>query len=273
MEDLASLTTLASAGVAIWKTEKLQKEIYGDLLKPGIAQVGKAIGTLIGVGNAILLPLRIMNGSADLFEKVAIQKLAEKLSKIPQEKIIEISPEIGIPILDKLSFTKDENLQNLFVNLLASAAYYERARYAHPGFVKIIESISPDEAKVLKTLAENPYPGCVSIIRSNEKGLQILQSALIAPPEGCSFPENISAYVSNLCGLGLIEVDHLRWEEGEEYYRDVMNYVRKIWPEATLGLDHGFTKDDGLIAAKKILSVTEFGRLFFEGCIVEGNLE
>jgi hypothetical protein len=36
-------------------------EVYGDLLKPGVSQVGQAIGTLLGYGNTILMPLALKN--------------------------------------------------------------------------------------------------------------------------------------------------------------------------------------------------------------------
>lgn len=273
MESLLSLTSIVSAGIAIWKTSELQKEIYGDLLKPGVAQVGKALESVLGFGNTVLIPLRIMNGSADLYEKAAFRKLADRLSKVPEAQIVSIPPEVGVPALDRLSYTKDENLQNMFVNLLASAASSERSQYAHPAFVKIIDFLSPDEAKILEFLAKNPWPGCVSIIRNSDDGIQILRSPLIAPPPECAFPQNISAYVSNLSGLGLVQIDEMRWKEDDKYYQDVFEYVQKDYPDVILGLDHGFSKENGIIAAKKIISMTDFGRIFLEGCIGECRVD
>lgn len=37
------------------------QEIYGDVLQPGAKQAGKALGTIIGLGNTFLCPLVMLN--------------------------------------------------------------------------------------------------------------------------------------------------------------------------------------------------------------------
>jgi len=39
----------------------LIKEIYGDLAKPGVTQVGNALGTVIGLLNTCLSPIKYLN--------------------------------------------------------------------------------------------------------------------------------------------------------------------------------------------------------------------
>ena len=73
MDPGTALTIAAAARFLIPK--ELLKEIYGDLLKPGVSQVGKAIGTLIGLGNTILWPLLLLNESA----RIAIDKNLENI--------------------------------------------------------------------------------------------------------------------------------------------------------------------------------------------------
>lgn len=262
-----SLGQIIAASAVAWKTPELQKELYGDLLKPGVSQAGKALGSVIGLGNTILLPLRLLNGAADAFEKIALQKFADKLSTVEEKRICPIPPEIGVPVLDRISYTKDQSLQNLFVALLATAANIDTAAYAHPAFVKIIDSISPDEAKILQNLAKNPYPGCVKVIDNSEGGRRDLRSYIINPPDDCIFPENIAAYISNLVGLGLVDINDMKWHDDDSVYSDVLIYVRNSWPNAILGLYHGFTKEKGVVAAKGYFSVTPFGSLFIKCCI------
>ena len=36
---------------------EILKEVYGDLAKPGAQQAGKALGTIVGLGNTILWPV------------------------------------------------------------------------------------------------------------------------------------------------------------------------------------------------------------------------
>jgi hypothetical protein len=42
------------------------KEIYSDLAKPGVQQAGKALSTVIGLGNTMLWPVALLNEKAKL---------------------------------------------------------------------------------------------------------------------------------------------------------------------------------------------------------------
>lgn len=46
------------------KVPGLIVEVYGDLAKPGVQQVGKALETVLGLGNTILWPLALANARA-----------------------------------------------------------------------------------------------------------------------------------------------------------------------------------------------------------------
>ena len=51
----------------------LLKEVYGDLAKPGVEQVGKALGTVIGLGNTILWPIALANEKASTVKRGQVQ--------------------------------------------------------------------------------------------------------------------------------------------------------------------------------------------------------
>ena len=76
----------------------LLKDIYGDLAKPGVEQVGKALGTVLGLGNTILWPLTMLNERA----RIALEKNLEKYRRQldGKDKIVEVSPEVGVPVLE-----------------------------------------------------------------------------------------------------------------------------------------------------------------------------
>ena len=84
---------------------ELLKEVYGDLAKPGVSQVGKALSAVLGLGNTVLYPLHLINEKTRITLESNLQKYREKLKNIPDEKIIPVPPEIGVPIAETVSYT------------------------------------------------------------------------------------------------------------------------------------------------------------------------
>jgi Abortive infection alpha len=142
-------------GVA--KLPAILTDIYGDLLRPGVKQVGKALETVIGLGNTILWPFALVNGVADITLKRSLEKYRAKLENVPADEIIQVRPEIGVPIAERLSYVHDDYLSDLFVNLLAKASIKNNANLAHPSFVNIIDNLSPDEGLMLYHLKQRRY--------------------------------------------------------------------------------------------------------------------
>ena len=54
--------------------------------------------------------------------KKQLNEYKEKLEQIPEEKQCEVHPQIGTPIIEKLSYTAYEEVADLFTTLLANAS-------------------------------------------------------------------------------------------------------------------------------------------------------
>ena len=137
------------------KTDGLLKELYGDLAKLGVTQVGKALSSVIGLRNTVLWPIHMLNEKARLKLEANLDRYRELLKHIPEEDVVPVAPEVGVPIADKLGYVTDEALRTMYITLLAAASHVKTLRQAHPSFVHIIESMSPDEAALLKYLMQN----------------------------------------------------------------------------------------------------------------------
>ena len=96
--------------------------------------------------------------SSERKTRIAIDKNLEKyrlqLEQALEEKIVEVRPEVGVPILEKLAYVSDEELSDLYLNLLAKASVSDTAQFAHPAFIAIISSLTPDEALLLKVMGQ-----------------------------------------------------------------------------------------------------------------------
>lgn len=205
------------------KVPGLLAEIYGDLAKPGVKQAGRALETVIGLGNTVLWPIALANEKTRIALEKNLEKYRKEMESVPEDKVVGVAPEIGVPVAEKLAYVTDERLTSLYVKLLATASNQTRLENAHPSFVNVINNLSPDEALLLEYFVSNnsmPFVHARAVIP--EKGSYNVISGPIVPYEalsGLTFPLNIEAYLSNLEGLGLLEVRDDKWFSDDSIYQ------------------------------------------------------
>ena len=99
----------------------LLPEIYKDLAQPGVQKVGIALGDAIEFA---LLPTRFMRHGTEWISvhlNHQMNKIRERIDEIPNEKLIEVIPELAVPVLQKLAYTSNEQIAEMFINLLVVA--------------------------------------------------------------------------------------------------------------------------------------------------------
>lgn len=238
----------------------LLKEIYGDLAKPGIHQVGKALETVLGIGNTLLIPLSLANEKGKIILEKNLNAYREKINKIPEEEIAEIPPEIGVPILEKLTYTSNEEISALYINLLSKASSLETQDQAHPSFVNLIGSMSPDEASIIKYLRNKDTLPFIDRVINQSGGYKVTESCITNLDAEITtiYPNNIPAYLSNFEGLGIIKFrrDIHILEEG--IYEAIEKKNKTIYVGLKSGESQSFKKG--------VIEITTFGKLFINSC-------
>lgn len=216
-EDMFGLGKLSDNGIELIKT------IYPDAIQPSAQKIGKALETVFGLGNTILLPVKLLNEKTNLLFKTHMKKYEEKLLKHSEEEIISVSPDIGLPIIDRLTYLTNEEIAELFIDFLVSASLSTSTNQAHPRFITILNSISVDEARIIKYFYEKEidnipfidYQIKVNKIHEPTKYLKPLTETEIIIPvlenitnlqNNIEFMsnENINFYLSNLESLGIL---------------------------------------------------------------------
>jgi hypothetical protein len=247
--------------------EKLLTQIYGDLAKPGVSQVGRALGTLLGLGNTILWPVQLLNERSRIVLEANLERCREKMSSIPEDNISPIPPEIGVPIVEKLSHVTDPDLRELYTNLLARASNADTQPQAHPSFVNVLNNISPDEALLIRQFkmqgGQIPFVSARLIDPTKNHWLQLVDVHFsLAPETKLAFSDNLPAYVSNLEGLGLIDIRRDIFVVPESVYDPLTNelttrfqHIPQAGPFTTFRCERGK------------IEVTRFGWLFISACI------
>ena len=127
-------------------------QVYEDLAQPSVKAVGNALGTVFEFSTAILLPVKLLNEKFKLNFTKNLNDYKKKLEEVPEEKRCEVHPQIGTPIVEKLTYTTNDEIADLFTTLLANASNIDMVNTAHPSFANMIERLSPDEARIIKYL-------------------------------------------------------------------------------------------------------------------------
>lgn len=249
------------------KIPGLLVEIYGDLARPGVQQVGKALNTVLGFGNTILWPIYWTNERTRLYLEKNLQDYRERLAEIPQEEIVEVPPEIGVPIADKLPYARDVRLASLYVTLLATASHSDTVGNAHPSFVNVINNLAPDEAKLLENLQKRDH--VVEFITAKahnrtDRSFKILRDFVLAEEHinTLSFAPNLPAYIRNLEGLGLLEVARERTLKNN-ICPEIETHWRRENPTLIEVVE---AKGEEIVFSHNSLITTEFGIKFVDAC-------
>jgi hypothetical protein len=256
--------------VAIGVTTELVKEVYEDALQPATKQVGKSLETIGKLVNVALAPITITIWG---YEKISIfltEELPKKLKNTPEENIITPPPEIAGPAIEALRFAgSNENLRNLYLNLLANSMDKDTIQKAHPSFVEILKNLTSDEALLLKVFIEgDQYPLIDIQAKDKEKDgfINVYSNySHFSKKQTFAQPDLMPSYIDNLCRLGILEIPAMLWLAELNIYETLeadeeLNDLKKLI-QNKLGKNIKF--------GRKVIKLTSFGKQFIENVVVD----
>lgn len=196
----------------IKQTPQILTTIYSDIAQPSVKKVGQALETVFEFSTSILLPIKLLNEKFKLNFERNLNNFKKKIEEIPDEKICDVNPQIGTPIIEKLTYTTNEEIADLFTSLLSKASNIDTVNQAHPSFIQLIERLSVDEARIVKYLNGKDFIPSISIkanLKEN-KGFNFLirNATLLQFQVNLIFPQNINTYLDNLTCLGILDINH-----------------------------------------------------------------
>jgi Abortive infection alpha len=133
---------------------------------------------------------------------------------------------------------------------------------SHPAYARILDDLAPDEARILRLLAdEGPQPavdirsGLVPLKSTSE--LVAAGLSMIGPEAGCRHLEDVPAYLNNLFRLGLV------WFSSEALQDPLRYQVLEAQPEVAKALGAaGHTR-----TVRRSIHLTPFGASFCALCL------
>ena len=249
------------------ETPQILLTIYGDLAQPSVKKVGTALETVFEFSTSLLLPIKLLNEKFKLNFEKRLNEYKEKIEQISEENLCEVNPQIGTPIIEKLSYTTNDEIANLFTNLLTKASSTETVNLAHPAFVQLIERLSVDEARIIKYLLNKDIIPCISFrahLKENNGFQEILKNGTLIQFEiELLFPQNIKTYLDNLSSMGILDVSHGLHKKDENIYNPLYEKytyetVNESYSETTIFKN--------VSKIKSYYQITDFGKAFIIAC-------
>ncbi len=237
-------------------------EAYRDLLQPAARELGHNLHLVARGVSAALTPLAgTVWGLERLRDWIAVA-LTRKLARVEPEKIIAPKVSIAGPVLTSLRFVaEEEELREMYANLLASAMNADLAEAVHPAFSSVIQQLSSDEALILRRIdqcllaAEAQRYGHWGLSASwtessSGESIEELFQALCREA-GVRSPHQSTPYLENLLRLRVLR---------EDLYSNA-----KFVPDSHHGEAH---IEEG---SSQEIYVTEFGKALLRCCVREGE--
>ena len=248
---------------------QLVGNLYTDFLQPSIKTLGTTLGSVVELVTLFQVPIQYVNEIVKLNFSKRLKEYAKKLEEIPNEKKCEVNPQIGVPIMEKLGYITNDEIADLFTNLLTKASSVDTVNLAHPSFVQLIERLSVDEARIIKYLFNKEYIPCVSFrtyFKKKEGFVDTLESGTSLSFEiNFSFPKNEKLYLDNLVSMGILDISHGKYLTDEKIYEPLYKLHRyeQLVNELCNDENSPFKEID---KDKSFYQVTDFGKAFIKAC-------
>jgi hypothetical protein len=247
--------------------------VYQDVAQPAAKEIGKSLHTITKTVNILLAPFAGLIWSCEKIIDYVSERVSEKLKDIPPENVKTPEPNIVGPALEALRYTGfQEELREMYANLLATSMDSNTAKNAHPSFVEFIRQMSPDEALIMKYLSTSSHQPKIDIRaeRPDGSGFDHRKNvSLICVRSGCAHPGLNDTYMVNLERLGLIYIrdDYsLQSADNVEIYDEIEKYVKENLKFKVKG-DDSFS----LRCRRGQIYLTSLGSQFCAACIEEGT--
>ena len=251
----------------------IANNIYNDLCSPSLKVTGNVLSLVPRAINIALSPIEIWISKKESNIAAIKERIGKKLSNIPVEDIVSPENYIAIPALEAASYCIDnEDLINIYANLLSSSMNAKVKNGVHPSFVDIIKQMCPDEAKLLANISKKnivfPIITLQYVYFADGGGVDVLKNfSSLGEESGCENSENIYIYLENLSRLGFISLLKDEPFAQKELYSKLENH--KIIKSLSVIPDQ-IKKEQGYTSVRIIAGrgeITEYGKAFCNICV------
>lgn len=253
-------------------TKEVAREAYNDIGKPIAKPTGQLVGLIPRAVKAAFAPLEKWILQREYSVAETMKLLEQKLENVTPDLIESPEPHIAVPAIQYISYCMDnDELRNMYANLLANSMNKVVKNGVHPGFVEIIKQLCPDEAKILKYMKNNTSIPTVTLryTHNDGSGIDVIKDfSNIGELANCEEPLNIQSYIDNFVRLGLLErASALSSISDKSHYEPLKNHPIIISnTDEKLIQMLGYNKSQ---IDESYVELTAFGKQFCKICLDE----
>ncbi len=182
----------------------------------------------------------------------------KKLDAVPPERRQQPPATIALPAALQYVLLGEgaevAELREMFENLLVSSMDRDTAADAHPAFVSMISQLTPDEARILKSIDRADY-ALINVYEVGSEGTR-LHGFRTRLGIGTGIDEaRQHQYVSNLVRLGILHFNNNRPASRPDEYKSLNEAIKAEF------------KDRAVTPSKEAIEVTPLGRQFLDTCV------
>ncbi len=194
-------------------------------------------------------------------------ELKEKISKIPENKMVEPDIQIIGAVLDASKYcVEKEELRHMFAALITSSLDSDYRQFIHPSYVEIIRQMSPLDARIFKIIMSAKNKPIISIEIQNPL------EGLFPFCRNCSWiteytATQCTASFDNLSRLGLISIDRDAHYIHNNLYNSVRQnpYFIKAQNECLKRLKNG----EKIYFREQYIATNDLTDSFYKACVSE----
>lgn len=242
---------------------------YDDLIHPTAASTGKVVSLIPRTVHAILAPLEKWIITREYSIKETEKLLELKLEHVSSDEIEPPETHIAVPALQYIAYSMDnEEIRNLYANLLSASMQKSLKGEVHPSFVEVIKQITPDEARILKYLYRIKS---IPIFKVNRHDLPegsgyittALHISLLPQKIQLERGDLVPTLLENLQRLSLLELTYAESYTNDENYSELKSYFKSALQTLNDrdGDKYNYKQINGLCI------ITNYGKAFCKICI------
>jgi hypothetical protein len=233
------------------------KELYVDLLRPTAVETGKNLLVIARLISVAMAPFAGMVWGMERVRDWIAAAMLKRLARTAPDQIQSPPPYIAGQILLQLPFcAEQEELREMYANLLAAAMTKKLAVQVHPAFIQIIQQLTPDEALIVRQIADG---GPMFSLQERFDDSQNLEKDTISLSDQfrvlcesavVSQPAMSDAYLDNLLRLKVLS--ETQWSEGR------------------LHTPHAFERAEQRVenTSGRLVELSAFGNRFILTCVL-----
>lgn len=199
--------------------------------------------------------------SLNSFRKEILDRFDVLLAELPDAKVHFPEMDVVFPLSQSVLINGlDEMLKEMYVNLFLNASSEDGSKFVHPSFAGIINQMTVDEVKLMKSFENSPSRAW-PVVNIIDRGCTVLTNYTTYGLALLSDKNKICTYIDNLCRLNLIFVEtgvQLVDESQYEPLKDIRSFVGLI--------DKHIFKHTVFTFEYHVIRLTNLGRLFKRAC-------